>query len=262
MARRIGLAGLSFTDHMAVSAVPEGMRLAAQSGVRFFTGVELSTIRDGSEYHLLLYGFRHDEGTLRDFLSHYCDAIWGRLPKAVAIFARMGFTLREEDIQGWGRSVPTGVTLLDALLLRNRGDARLREYVCGSKASSPYLSFYQDYALGDIGDAVSEALPGLMETLALFRGLGVTVLAHPGGVSEAFLGELKAQGLDGIEAYSTHHDGGTSKRLVRAARDLGLLVSAGSDFHGERIKPGIRIGDCTGAPDDALIDALGERCPY
>ncbi len=262
MARRIGLAGLSFTDHMAVSAVPEGMRLAEEHGVRFFPGVELSTIREGAEYHLLLYGFRHDEATLQDFLSHYCDAIWGRLGRAIAIFSRMGFTLGEEDIRDWGRSVPTGVTLLDALLVRNRGDARLRDYVCGSKASSPYLSFYQDYALGDIGDAVREVLPGLTETLALFRGLGVTVLAHPGGVSEGFLAELRAQGLDGIEAYSTHHDEGTSKRLARAARELGLLVSAGSDFHGERIKPGIRLGDCPGAPDDALIAALGERCPY
>lgn len=262
MARQIGITGLSFTDHMAVSAVPEGMRLAAKNGIRFFTGVELSTVREGSEYHLLLYGFRHDEGTLRDFLSHYCDAIWGRLGRAIAIFSRMVFTLGEEDIRGWGRSVPTGVTLLDALLLRNRGDSRLREYVCGSKASSPYLSFYRDYALGDIGDAVREALPGLTETLELFRGLGVTVLAHPGGVSEGFLEELRALGLDGIEAYSTHHDEGTSKRLALVARELGLLVSAGSDFHGERIKPGIRLGDCTGAPDDALIAALGDRIPY
>jgi predicted metal-dependent phosphoesterase TrpH len=150
------------------------------------------------------------------------------------------------------------VTFLNALIKRNSGDKRLQEYLSGEKASSPYLNFYQDYALTDIGAIVRSALPDLVETMRLLKGSGLSVLAHPGGTEKEILQGLKEEGLCGIEAYSTHHSIPMSEGLVAVARDLGLLVSAGSDFHGDLIKPGIHLGDSTGRPDDELIARLRE----
>lgn len=256
MAKHKGLAGLAFTDHMDIEAAVEGTRISRECGLQFFTGVEISTSSWGREYHLLLYGFRPDDPMLAGFLRESCRAIWARATDTLKIFTRRGFDVRREDITGWGTSVPTGVTLLNALLRRNRGDRRLQAYLEGPKASSPYLNFYQDHALDDIGDTVLSALPDLVETIRLFRGRGILVLAHPGDADRAFIQGLKEEGLRGIEAYSTHHHLLQAERLVDDARSLDLWVSAGSDFHGEHIKPGIRIGDCPGRPDEGFLEAL------
>ncbi|HPI91582.1 MAG TPA: PHP domain-containing protein [Deltaproteobacteria bacterium] len=256
MAKRKGLRGIAFTDHMDINAAAEGLLLAPGTGIRFFTGVEISTVFREQEYHLLLYGFRPEHTVLQGFLQDSCRVIWDRAVDALRIFTRMGFDIRKEDVAGWGFSVPTGVTLLNALLARNRNDRRLWEYLEGPKASSPYLNFYQDYAVNDIGGVVRSALPDLVETMRLFGDNGVLVLAHPGNAAMDFLKGLKDEGLMGIEAFSTHHDPRQTTRLLEAARSLDLWVSAGSDFHGELIKPLISIGGCPGQPDEGFIEVL------
>lgn len=256
MAKKDNLKGLAFTDHMDTSAVAEGMRLAPEYGLNFISGVELSTVLYGREYHLLVYGFHLDNGIIKGFLEQHCHAIWDKALEILKVFDQMGFDIRKDDIQAWGLSVPTGVTFLNALIKRNQGDKRLQEYLYGIKASSPYLNFYKDYALTDIGTIVRSALPDLIETMRLLKGAGVFILAHPGNADTAILKELKGEGLSGIEAYSTHHTARTMERLVGEARSLNLMVSAGSDFHGELIKPGIGLGDSSGKPDDELITML------
>ena len=256
MAKASKLKGLAFTDHMDTSAVAEGIRLAPSCGLNFISGVELSTVLYGIEYHLLVYGFDPDNAIIKGFLEQHCLAIWDKALEVLNVFIQMGFDIRKDDIKAWGLSVPTGVTFLNALIKRNQGDKRLQEYISGHKASSPYLNFYKDYALTDIGTMVRSALPDLMETMRLLKGAGVFILAHPGNASTAILEELKGEGLCGIEAYSTHHTDRTMKHLVEEARKLNLMVSSGSDFHGELIKPGIGIGDSSGKPDDELIAML------
>lgn len=68
---------------------------------------------------------------------------------------------------------------------------------------------------------------------------GRTYLAHPLlpvsdlGALEPLLEELKAAGLDGIEALYKPYPRATRSRLARLAGRLDLLVVAGSDYHGD-----------------------------
>jgi len=262
MAKEAGLKGIAFADHLDISAVADGKRLAPSHGIELYPGVELSTVLKGREYHLLLYGFSADDELLKGYIGRYCRAIWDKAQEVLEVFTRMGFDIQEDDVHGWGCSVPTGVTFLNALIKRNRSDPRLQEYISGSKSSSPYLNFYQDYALTDIGAIVRSALPDLVETMRLLKGSGLCVLAHPGNTEKEVLQALKEEGLCAIEAYSTHHDESVTGRLVALARELGLLVSSGSDFHGDLIKPGINLGDSSGRPDAeliAILDGMNER---
>jgi predicted metal-dependent phosphoesterase TrpH len=261
MAQKRRLAGLAFTDHMDISAVPEGMELAGIYGLHFFPGVEISTISVAQEYHILIYGFNPGDAFLMDFLSYHCIALWEKAQGVIDILFRMGFDIRKEDVDGWGRSVPTGVSFLNALKKRNAEDIRLYDYLSGSKSSSPYLNFYRDFASTDIGVLLRSSLPDLKETIRLFRDHGLLVLAHPGHMSRESIEDLKNEGVTGIEAYSSHHTKETARYLVEVARSLDLLVSAGSDYHGELIKPGIDLGDMTLRWDDALIRKLTERSP-
>jgi hypothetical protein len=257
MAHRQSFSGLAFADHMDISAVHEGLRMAGAYSLQFFPGVEISTVLNNREHHLLIYGFSPVDAVLEDFLGRHCAVLWEKASEVLDLLSGKGFIIRREDVDGWGRSVPTGVTFLNALKKRNSGDKRLYDYLFGSKSTSPYLNFYQDFSLTDIGSLLQTSLPDLRETIDLFRGRGLLVLAHPGTADREFLIDLKCRGLDGIEAYSSHHDPGTARYLADLARSLGLMISAGSDFHGELIKPDIPFGTTFGEPDARLIAMLG-----
>lgn len=256
LAQRRGIDALAFCDHMDISAAREGCGIFPGSGIEFFTGVELSTAWKGSEYHLLCYGFDPDGSVISDFIETHCSRIWGKMDAILGYFHGMGFRLQAEDIRGWGRSVPTGVTMLKALVASNPDDERIRRYTHGDRSGSPYLNFYQDFSLTGFGREISSWLPDLLETSEAFRKCGVLVLAHPGRIRAETLEELKVHGLEGIEVYSSHHGEEETRHLEGLARSLGLLVSAGSDFHGEMIKPDIALGSVQGSPDTALVEAI------
>jgi predicted metal-dependent phosphoesterase TrpH len=63
---------------------------------------------------------------------------------------------------------------------------------------------------------------------------GLAFVAHPGYYMEdfhAFL-HLLDQGFDGVEVFHPYHIPPVTTRLLALARDRGLLISGGSDFHG------------------------------
>ena len=259
MAASRGVKSMAFVDHMTVGAVIEGQALSPAAGLEFFSGLEFSTMHDAREYHLLAYAFDPRDQTLLDFLAYYCGRVWEQTAVTLDRFRAMGFDVKIEDVDGWGRSIPSGVTFLDALRRRNGNDPRLQPYLNGAKARAPYLSFYVDYLRTDLGVGLRQYLPDLIETLHLFRDRAVLVLAHPGRIERSLLAGLKSEGLAGIEVYSTYHDEALETMLLNMAQDLDLMVSAGSDFHGQLIKPGIAVGDVRGEPSPSLLRALREK---
>lgn len=53
--------------------------------------------------------------------------------------------------------------------------------------------------------------------------------------------ELNPAGLDGLEAIYSTYATGEEQQMKRLARENGLLISGGSDFHGSN-KPDIALG--------------------
>jgi hypothetical protein len=91
------------------------------------------------------------------------------------------------------------------------------------------------------------------------RQLGaIPILAHPSDTGEGNLRDLVENGLEGLEAYSPYHDPSEEEAFRTFAEGHGLLVTAGSDFHGEKIKPDIELGQVSGHPLD-ILDKLKER---
>jgi predicted metal-dependent phosphoesterase TrpH len=75
---------------------------------------------------------------------------------------------------------------------------------------------------------------------------GLASLAHPGiSARDELIAPLAAAGLDALEAAHGDHDAATEARYRALAADLGLLVTGGSDFHGEAAHRVSRLGDVT-----------------
>jgi predicted metal-dependent phosphoesterase TrpH len=115
--------------------------------------------------------------------------------------------------------------------------------------------------LGDGAPAyVPKAVLSPADAIALIHAAGgLAFLAHPGllrlGPGESprdRLRALQALGLDGVEAYYPQHTLPQTERFRDLARDLGLLVTGGSDFHGAN-KPDAALG--------AVVDGHGVPLP-
>jgi hypothetical protein len=93
---------------------------------------------------------------------------------------------------------------------------------------------------------------------------GVSVIAHPGEADqmtkasnfeqkmksdERYLTYLKKQGLHGLEVYSPKHPPEQIEEYHKISKKLGLLISAGTDFHGPTYSPDKELG-CKTQPDE------------
>ncbi len=89
---------------------------------------------------------------------------------------------------------------------------------------------------------------------------GVAVCAHPAvGGAGRLLPDLIREGLEGIEAFHPEHAEEDRDRLASLARERGLLVTGGTDYHGPG-GPGPALGSM-GPPEDdvARLMEAGDR---
>lgn len=88
--------------------------------------------------------------------------------------------------------------------------------------------------------------PAAEALAAVHEAGGRAFLAHPLVATEDFaeleriVAALAADGLDGLEAYYSPYPAATRQRLIELADAHGLLVSAGTDFHGPTT-PGLSL---------------------
>jgi hypothetical protein len=84
------------------------------------------------------------------------------------------------------------------------------------------------------------------EAVALIRAAGGTAsVAHPGanGISRQELRTLADAGLDAVEAWHPEHPPNQAEAYERWGKELGLLATAGSDYHGATVQPDRKLGD-------------------
>jgi predicted metal-dependent phosphoesterase TrpH len=259
MSRRLKFEAIAFADHNSVASVEEGLGISREFGIEFVPCIEINTHYKGYDFHLLGYFIDHrDEGLLR-WLEGLGANKRRQIRQRVNRLRKLGFTLSEEDVERYtmGRE-PTGVSYLKALLEReeNRSDPRLRVYIDGERSDSPYLNFYLDYLAGGRPASVPVRFISTPEAIQLVRSLGgIPILAHPSEVKDKRLFDLIGAGLEGLEVYSSYHREEDEQYFAEVCDRYGLLVTAGSDFHGREIKPDVPLGELRGGSYD-LVERL------
>jgi PAS domain S-box-containing protein len=100
-------------------------------------------------------------------------------------------------------------------------------------------NYLKSWAKSGDEPSTEKAMTGAAEIIqTIHRAGGTAFLAHPLAICpnmerlETWLKELKSLGLDGIEAFYAEYSESVQKDLVAAAQRHGLLVCAGTDFHG------------------------------
>ncbi|MEH0546694.1 PHP domain-containing protein [Streptomyces sp. B21-105] len=223
-----GLDVVALTDHDTTRGHAEAVA-ALPSGLTLVTGAELSCRVDGISMHMLAYLFDPEEPALLAERELVRD---DRVPRAHAMIARLN------DL---------GVPVTWDQVARIAGEGSVgRPHVATALVELGVVPTVNDaftaHWLADGGRAhVGKHETDPFEAIRLVKAAGgVTVFAHPGAskrghtVPEAVIAELAAAGLDGVEVDHMDHDADTRARLRGLARDLGLLVTGSSDYHGSR----------------------------
>lgn len=255
-----GLKAIAFADHNSIGSVPEGIRLGLETGIEFVPCIEINTFYSGLDLHLLAYYIECD-GTVRKWLDLVRSAKERQAIERIAKLREIGFVLNEEDVtRHSGGKIPTGYSYLKAILDRreNDNDPRLRTYIDGESARSPYYRFYQDWLKGGRPAFVPIEMLSTPQVIArVLEWKAVPVLAHPMDTPDSVILDLIEAKLMGLEIYNSYHSPEQITHLEEIAGKHKLLITAGSDFHGTKMKPDIQMGKlcCNRQP---LLEALKE----
>ncbi|CAN5623489.1 PHP domain-containing protein [soil metagenome] len=222
-ARAGGLHIIALADHDTVGGIAAA-RAAAAGTVHLVPAIELSTYHDAGELHMLGY---------------YIDPLNPELVRhGDAASSAREVRMREmiEKLHAYDIVVSFDEVLAAAGV---RPDSIGRPHLARALVASGAVQSMNeafDRFIGDNGPAfVPTRLISPAEAIeVIHRAGGIAVWAHPRqDVLEARLSELCAEGIDGVECYRPRVSPPDSERIAAFAARHGLLVTGGSDWHGD-----------------------------
>ena len=245
-AHRAGVRTLSVTDHDTMSGIPAAAAAAAELGMEFLPGIEITAVLDNRDVHLLGYFLDPSPVELEPFLLAQLD---DRVARARTM---------SEKLEGLG--VPIAIEpIVESAVAEGRSVARpllASALVEAGHASSLREAF--DRWIGDGGPAYvprNGSSPADVVRL-ISRAGGVSAIAHPGLLNrDALIPSLAMAGLSAIEVYHPEHDSSAQTRYRQLSAQHQLATSGGSDFHGDDHHRASSLGS-VGVPRQAFIPLL------
>ncbi len=238
----LGLEALAITDHDTFKGFELAREPAQAAGLDLVCGVEISTrvkrerqpvLRD---VHVL--GYFLDQPPPAG-IHQWLDALQAsrndRNTRLAAKLQSLGLKVKLEEAQSLGRTL-TGRPHFAKVLVEK-----------GYAANIPEA--FKQYLDESACAYVPRRNPPFAEAVAMITASGgLPVLAHPYKLAgscperlEDLIKDLVEQGLRGIEVYHSEHSPAGISQYLAVAQAHGLVVTGGSDFHGEA-KPGVELG--------------------
>lgn len=239
MAAAAGLTVWALTDHDSLGGVAEAGRAAAELGVRFVAGMELSCFLERREIHVLGHFLDPESDAIRGFEELLAEHRRVRMGEIIHKLATVGVAVLPEDIERY-----SGGRILG------------RPHVARALVDRGYVSTVKEAFDLWLGDGKPAFVPRFRleakDAVALVRGAGgVATVAHPGlsRVERGDLERLRAWGLGGVEVAHPDQVPSMREKYARLAEELDLVPTAGTDFHGPAVAPGREFGKVTMAEE-------------
>jgi predicted metal-dependent phosphoesterase TrpH len=239
-ARAAGVAVWGLCDHDTVAGLVEARAAAEVQGIRFVAGIELSTFLGAKEIHVLGHFVDPAHPSMREFEDFLAEHRRGRMQRIVERLAALGVRIRPEDVEKFSGGKTIGRPHVARAVVEAGAAATVKE------AFDRYLGEGRPAYVGRYRLEAAEAV-------RLVRGAGGTAtVAHPGvsRLERHDLAQLRAAGMDGLEVHHADHVPSQREKYLRIADELGLVPTAGSDYHGPAVSPDRKLGGVTMPPED------------
>lgn len=229
-----GFEVLSITDHDTVEAYDDISPADVPADVVLVPGVEISAESPGT-LHILGYGIDTGNAALRNALEELQSFRAHRNEQMIANMQKLGFAITMEDLRAVAGNEIVGRPHF-ARLMYEKG------YV------ESFQEAFDRYLKKGAPLYMNKRRLDPERSIRLIRDAGgIAVMAHPyqtkleGDELRDLVAWLAGKGLQGIEAFYSLHTPELTETYLGYAAEFGLMVTAGSDFHGTA-KPEIRLG--------------------
>ncbi len=241
-----GLKAFALTDHDCIDGLEEAIQYAdtlkkkAEEGQSLqvpevIPGIEFSTEYQEQDVHILGLYIHYQEASFQKQLKAFVDSRISRNQKMCRLLTDTGLSVTYEDLLA---------EFPDAVITR----AHYAKYMLNHGYINSMAEAFERY----IGDRCPcyvprEKITPVQAVELVLKAGGVPVLAHPllyhmsDSRLDALISQLTEAGLLGLEAIYSTYTAAEERQMRRLAAKYGLLISGGSDFHGEN-KPGLDLG--------------------
>lgn len=247
LAAKAGVTVLAVTDHDTLAGLAECTDEAKLRGLRLVPGIEISCVHQRREVHMLGHFVNPSSPELNAYATRLVTERERRMEAMIARLVTLGIPVTLEQV----RTIAGTATLTRPHLAH----ALVQLRVCTS------LKEAFDRFLGDGRPAwVARFETTVTDAIALIHQAGGTAtLAHPGSskVNKLEVEEMAKVGLDGLEVIHKDHPPSQREVFNAWAKEYGLIPTAGSDFHGEKVAPDRHFGSVS--MDVAAFDRLESR---
>ena len=231
---------IAITDHDTIAGIDEGAAAARKHGITFVPGTELNINFPTGEFHLLGLGFKQISPSLTLLLDNLVKNRELRNAQIIEKMRAEGVDLTLEEMQADFPDTVLGRPHFAAELVKKKV-VKTRQ-----QAFDRFLAKGRPWYVQRVGSNLDEAI------IAIKESGGVPVIAHPMSLYLSWgklpdtLQDFYDRGVMGLEAFHPGARVTECLRLEELAHKIGYFVTAGSDFHGEKIRADRKLGHTCG----------------
>ena len=245
-----GLSAFALTDHDCVEGLDTILSYAKSlpNAPEIIPGIELSTDENGQEVHMVGLFIDHHNPEFNQYLQEFITSRTTRNKKMCHLLQEHGMNITYEELEA---------EFPGAVLTRAHYAKLLLKHGYVKSIKEAFERFLGDHCPCYVS---REKITPVMAIDLIKKAGGLAILAHPilyhmsDARLDALVQKLKEAGLTGIEAIYSTYSPAEERQIRKLATKYDLLLSGGSDFHGEN-KPGLDLGTGYGklyVPEEVL----------
>lgn len=235
LAKDRGLEALALTDHDTTDGLEEAVRAGETLGLRVIRGIEFSA-REYHTFHILGYRIDPESSGLAALCREMKAGRDKRSLRIIRFLKEQGIDISLSEVEELAGGGIVGRPHFAQALTRHG-------YVSDNRqAFDRYLDTEEFHRW------VERPKPPVKACIAAIKAAGGKAsLAHPYQIGvddralEGLVRELAECGLDAIECYYPKYSLDQQAFYLRLAEKYRLHITGGSDFHGEKVKPDVRL---------------------
>ncbi len=226
------LDGIAITDHDTVTAIETAIAYSNNYyNFRIIPGIEFSCVYNDEEVHILGYFINYKDLNLIKVTNKLKKSRLTRGVEMVYKLNKLGLKLSIEEVKKFSGEKYIGRPHIARALIK-------KGYVTDiSEAFTKYLdrgkpAYVERYKIT------------INETISLIKNLGgIAILAHPGILKDkTIVNHCISLGIDGLECIHSKHSKEDTDYLIDISKSNNLIITGGSDFHGDLINEEIILG--------------------
>lgn len=235
-----GVQVLAITDHDSVQGISQAQEEAKKIGLTFIPGIEISIDWPTGEFHLLGLGLKNQSAELKKIIDFLEQERFNRNIQMIQKLNECGIDITYEE-------------LVEHFHTENLGRPHFAELMVKKDYVKQRQQAFDLYFAKDRKCYVDRKGANLEESVnAIKKSGGIPIQAHPmsmyvsWGKMENTMIEIQSKGVKGLEAYHPGVRLSEADRLEELGKKLGMIITAGSDFHGEKIRADRKIAYSAG----------------